>query len=239
MAICSLIRGFARGVPLALATVFAVHVAAAPTLPADVTQAVEALLETHAFETPYPVEYDIKPLDRRLRLKPCDTELTAGFRDARRTEGSTHVEVSCSDSVAPWRVHVSVVVRVWVDAVAATSPIARGATVTAADLELVKSERSRLYQGYFERIEDVVGLSAAMPLRNSQILNARHLRAPFLVNKGQRVTILARGGQIEIRAQGQALDNASQGQRVTVRNLTSGRVVDGVAVKRGTVQVPL
>ncbi|MEM9604228.1 MAG: flagellar basal body P-ring formation chaperone FlgA [Pseudomonadota bacterium] len=239
MAIRSLLQGFARGVPLALAALFAAQLNAAPTRPVDVTQAVEAFLTAHEFETRYPVEYDIKPLDRRLRLKPCDAALTADFRDARRTEGSTHVEVRCDDSVAPWRLHVSVVVRVWVDAVAATSPIARGATVTAADLQLVKSERARLYQGYFERVEDVVGLSTAMPLRNNQILNARHLRAPFLVNKGQRVTILARGGQIEIRAQGQALDNASQGQRVTVRNLTSGRVVDGVAVKRGTVQVPL
>ncbi|MEM6988040.1 MAG: flagellar basal body P-ring formation chaperone FlgA [Pseudomonadota bacterium] len=204
----------------------------------DINSTVDAFLSQYNFDTHYPVEYDIKALDRRIRLKPCSEPLDTSFRDQRRTEGLTHVQVACKGE-APWRIHVSVTVRVWVDAVTARSPIARGASLTASDVELVKSERSRLYQGYFKTIDDVVGLTAAMPIRNDQIVNARHLRAPYLVNKGQRVSIMARDGHIEIRAVGHALDNATRGQRVTVRNTSSGRVVDGVAVARGTVEVPM
>lgn len=211
---------------------------AASTTPADITRTVDGFLKNHDYGSRYPVEYDIKTLDRRLRLKPCNTPLSARFRDDRRTEGAVHVRVECEGD-SPWHLHVSATVRVWVDAVAVSTPVARGATLTAQDLTYVKAERSRLYNGYFKSIEEVTGLSAAMPLQNDQIVHARHLRAPYLVNKGQKVTILARSGQIEIRARGQAMANASQGQNVTVRNMESGRVVDGVAVSRGTVQVPL
>lgn len=232
------IRSFCLALSVASTGIFSAPAASAATSTDEIIATVDRFLKQHDFSSPHPVEYAIKPLDRRLRIKDCELPLQASFRDERRTEGPTHVQIACNGA-APWRLNVSVTVRIWIDAVVAKTPIARGTTLTAQDVMLVKSERSRLYQGYFESIDDVVGLTAAMPLRNDQLINSRHLKAPYLVSKGQTVTILARNAQIMIRARGVAMSNATQGQRVTVRNTSSGRVVDGVAIQRGTVEVPM
>lgn len=203
-----------------------------------IQDAVESFVTQYDYGSNYPVELGIKPLDKRLRLRACPVPLQARFRDPQRVSGNTHVQVDCATDT-PWKMHVAVTVRVWTDAVVAAQPIARGATVSEDDLRYLKVEKSQLYHGHFTDIKDVVGLAAAMPLRNDQVVNSRHLRAPYLVNKGQRVTILAISGNIAIRANGTAMANASRGQSVTVRNTDSGRMVDAVAVDTATVRVPL
>ena len=227
---------------IVMATV-CVALACAPARASDNTaqaihDAVESFVQGYDYGSDYPVELDVKQLDKRLRLRSCPVALQARFRDTRRVSGNTHVQVECQTET-PWKVHVAVTVRVWTDAVVAARPIARGSTVAADDLRYHKVEQSQLYHGYFNAIEDVVGSAATMPIRNDQVVNSRHLRAPYLVSKGQRVTILAISGSIAIRATGTALANASRGQPVTVRNTDSGRIVDAVAVDTATVRVPL
>ncbi len=213
-------------------------VQASPVTPDRIHQAVEQFVAAHDFESPYPVDLTVKRLDNRLRLKPCDSALEVRFRDDQRESGNTHVEVACM-SQAPWKIHVAVNVKVWTDAVVASQPIARDSTLSASDVQFLKVDQSTLYHGHFSDLEDVIGLTAATPIRGDQILNARHLRAPYLVNKGQRVTILAISGNFAIRTNGTALANASRGQNVKIKNSDSGRIVDAIAVDRATVEVPL
>jgi len=59
------------------------------------------------------------------------------------------------------------------------------------------------------------------------------------VRRGQRVTLIASAGGIEVRAQGEAVADAMPDGRVRVLNLNSHRVVEGRVESRDSVRVSL
>lgn len=58
-----------------------------------------------------------------------------------------------------------------------------------------------------------------------------------LIRRGELVTLLSRGGAIEVRAQGKALGDGALGDSIQVQNSSSGRVVGGVVRAAGQVEV--
>ena len=65
------------------------------------------------------------------------------------------------------------------------------------------------------------------------------LAADVLVRRGQRVTLVAMAGGIEVRAAGEAVADAGPDGRVRVLNLSSRRVVEGRAEAGDRVRVSL
>jgi flagella basal body P-ring formation protein FlgA len=65
------------------------------------------------------------------------------------------------------------------------------------------------------------------------------LAADILVRRGQRVTLIATIGGLEVRAQGEAIADAGPTGRVRVLNLASRRIVEGQVESREQVRVSL
>jgi flagella basal body P-ring formation protein FlgA len=65
------------------------------------------------------------------------------------------------------------------------------------------------------------------------------VQARDLIAKGQDVTILATGANIQVRMAGVALQKGQQGERIDVQNSSSGRTVQAVILDGGTVQIQL
>ena len=65
------------------------------------------------------------------------------------------------------------------------------------------------------------------------------LNADVLIRRGQRVTLVAAVGGLEVRVQGEALTDAQPDGRIRVANLTSRRVVEGQVESRDSVRVGL
>ena len=66
------------------------------------------------------------------------------------------------------------------------------------------------------------------------------LLAPdLLIKRGQRVTLVAAAGSLEVRAQGEAVADAQADGRVRVLNLTSRRIVEGQVEGRDSVRIGL
>jgi flagella basal body P-ring formation protein FlgA len=63
------------------------------------------------------------------------------------------------------------------------------------------------------------------------------LRAPAIVERGQLVTLYWQAGGLKVSARGEARSAAAADGRVRVRNLSSGRDVDGVVREDGQVEV--
>jgi flagella basal body P-ring formation protein FlgA len=63
------------------------------------------------------------------------------------------------------------------------------------------------------------------------------LLADVLIRRGQRVTLVAAAGGLEVRAQGEALTDAQPNGRVRVMNLNSQRPVEGQVESRDIVRV--
>jgi flagella basal body P-ring formation protein FlgA len=163
-------------------------------------------------------------LDPRLRLALCPAPaafLPSGAVVAARTT----VGVRC---IAPlWSIYIPVSVESELPVLVLRQPALRGASLTAQDVE----SQSRRVPGFAANyIVDNAGL-AGRHLRNAAApgtpLTTDLLVPDIIIKRGQRVTLVASTGGIEVRAQGEAIADATPAGRVRVQNLASQKIVEG------------
>lgn len=184
-------------------------------------------------------EVSITPLDPRLRLAECDKPLQ-GFApgSSQRGGGTLTVGVRCEGS-SPWKVYVSARIQVFRPVAVTLRPLPKGSPINLADIELQERDISRLTDGFFTDPHSVAGMLTKRPLGNGEILTVSNLQAPTLVSKGEKVRIVARPGSFEVIMMGEALRAGGQGERIPVRNLSSGRIIEGFIRRAGEVEVVL
>ncbi|NNE63328.1 MAG: flagellar basal body P-ring formation protein FlgA, partial [Gammaproteobacteria bacterium] len=62
---------------------------------------------------------------------------------------------------------------------------------------------------------------------------------PRIISRGQRVTILARVGGMEVRTSGKALAHGAAGERIAVQNIKSRQKLEGTVLASGEVKIDL
>jgi flagella basal body P-ring formation protein FlgA len=87
--------------------------------------------------------------------------------------------------------------------------------------------------GYF----NVSGMLAARRIPAGSVITRSDLKAPAVVHRGQRIRIELRASSVSVSTAGEALGDAAVGQMVTVRNLRSGRRLQGRVRAPGLVEV--
>lgn len=179
---------------------------------------------------------DVGPLDGRLHLARCDTELTAFAPLGARSVGNTTVGVRCNGA-RPWSLYVPVTIRVFGDAVVAVRPLAVGMVLTAQDVRVTQVELGNAYASALTDPQRAVGKVLRRPLLTDAVVTVDSLDEPRLVRRDEQVTLLAEGAGIEVRMTGQALADGTSGELIQVRNLVSKRVVEGIVVSAGLVRV--
>jgi flagella basal body P-ring formation protein FlgA len=116
----------------------------------------------------------------------------------------------------------------------ATHQIARGATLTADDIEL---RDSTMHPGTpIDTNEVVPGWITRRVINAGEILRAPAVEPPNVVTANQPVEVEWADGNIRLTLRGIAMRNAPIGSRVTVR-MESGRRVDGTVVGTARVRI--
>jgi len=82
-----------------------------------------------------------------------------------------------------------------------------------------------------------VGLTASRPISAGAIITNQLLVASKAVQRGQTVTLVTDGEGISVRMAGRALSDGLVNQRVRVVNLSSGKIVEGIARSAQTVEI--
>jgi len=177
-------------------------------------------------------------LDSRLRLKVCTSPLEAFMPPGGRIMGNTTVGVRCPDD-GGWNIYVSARVDVFGPVLIARQPLARGVAVQDSDLELVERNLANLPYGYYTDSQPIAGMLVKRTIAAATVITPQMLQAPKLVKRGQRVTVIAESGALNIRSVGKALGDGKAGDTISVRAEGSQRVVDGVVVSRGVIKVTL
>ena len=167
-------------------------------------------------------------LDPALRLPRCGAALVA------RVQGSNSVEVGCPDG---WRLFVPVRVRRSQTVLVLSRGIAPGETITADAFVPETSDASRIVGAAVADPAQAVGRVARRTLSAGAVLSATDLVAQRLIRRGDNVALVSRRGGVEVRVVGKALGDAGESERVTVENLSSRRVVQGVVGPGGDVWV--
>jgi flagella basal body P-ring formation protein FlgA len=104
----------------------------------------------------------------------------------------------------------------------AVNPIARGAVITAADVELqslesVPATTSR--RAPVASVEELIGMEARQAIAPGDVIFTDKVQAPVLVKRGEIITVVSQGGGIRVRTTARARQNGARGELVQVESL--------------------
>ncbi len=115
--------------------------------------------------------------------------------------------------------------------------MAQGELVGEADITWIRQPRDRMQAGVVVEASEIVGKSLRRAIAPNQAVNARDVREPVVVAKGQAVTILLQTETMSLTASGKALSDGAQGELVRIVNTSSNRVIEAVVAGPNLVAV--
>jgi flagella basal body P-ring formation protein FlgA len=178
-------------------------------------------------QAPGAVTVNVGALDSRLRLAPCASPLKVSLPAGATFRERMTVAVSCTAS-SSWTVYVPIAIETQTPVLVLRRAANRGARLTADDVEM----QTRVVQGtgasYLTDVAELGGRTLKRPLGPGAALTIDAMMDDMVVKRGQRVTLLAAVGGLEVRAAGVAMNDAAARGRVKVQNITSNRIVEGV-----------
>jgi flagella basal body P-ring formation protein FlgA len=134
-------------------------------------------------------------------------------------------------------VHVRATVTAEVALPVLTAAMNRGDIIGPGDVEWRPQQVSRALVGYLVNDQKIMGKELRKHLRAGSPLRASDLMSPQIVDRGQTVDLVAQSAGLVVNMQGKALANGSEGDRLLVKNLSSGKRVEGLVLASGTVLI--
>ena len=206
------------------------------------TAALEALVRASAeHELPAPRQNErlaIGPISTGMKLRRCAGPIDAGAAPGLKTPGRVLIELRCA-SPSAWHVYVPVRVIGTTRAVRAAHALVAGTVLTAADLSVEQHDVTDLPTGYLEDPAIAIGMTAGRAIAGGTLLTNQQLLGAKAIVRGQSVTLIAGVDGISVRMPGRALSDGFVNQRVKVENISSGKIVEGIARSQQVVEIVL
>jgi flagella basal body P-ring formation protein FlgA len=177
--------------------------------------------------------HDSNPLNSSAQLPACSQPLQVSS-DSSSLLNRQRLTLRCNDQPG-WSVVVSSQASIFLPAVFARQTIERGHTISAEQLSLQELDIGKAPRGFFNRLDQVVGMGAKRRIRANQALSPNVLATPLLVRRGQQVKILASHDGISASTLGEALENGGLDAVIRVKNLSSGKTIDSKVLEAGVV----
>jgi flagella basal body P-ring formation protein FlgA len=178
------------------------------------------------------------PIEAHVRLERCRQPISPLVSAGTHMRDRILVELRCPGA-PPWHIYVPVrVVGTSVVTIAARAIVA-GSVLTDKDVRVEQRDIPELPPGYLDDPTVAVGLTAARPISSGAVITNQFLLGAKAVQRGQTVTLVADSGSMSIRMAGRALTDGLINQRVKVENLSSGKVVEGIARSEQVVEIVL
>lgn len=180
----------------------------------------------------------VGPIEAHLQREKCGRPIKPVVASPQHMKDRVLIELRCQDP-KPWHIYVPVrIVGTSPVAVAAHAIIA-GTVIKASDLKTEEHDISELPLGFLDDPSIAVGLTASRPIAGGAYLTNQQLVAAKAVQRGQSVTLIADLGGMSVRMAGRALSDGLMNQRVKVQNLSSGKIVEGIARSEQIVEIIL
>ncbi|WP_280539330.1 flagellar basal body P-ring formation chaperone FlgA [Chromohalobacter sp. 11-W] len=149
-------------------------------------------------------------------------------------QGRVMVGVHCSNDerVRYVQARVSASVRFLV----ASTAIKRGERLSADMLDWERADVSRRPRNALDDPNQAIGKVVTQRLVEGMALRGDRLRQPYLVHRGESVTLIAGGEGFSVTREGEALNNGGKGDSVRAR-MPDGKVLRGQVDSRGRLAV--
>lgn len=168
----------------------------------------------------------------------CQQPIESSVAPGVAMNGRVMVELRCNAG-ARWHLYVPVKVIGTTPVVITTHALVAGTPLTARDLRVEERDAVGLPPGYLNSADIAVGLTASRAVSQGEVLTNQELLGTRAVQRGQEVTLVASDGTISVRMAGRALSDGFINQRVRALNLSSGRIVEGVARSDQVIEINL
>lgn len=167
-------------------------------------------------------------IDSRIRLRQCAKALeTFAAPGSVPTIGRSVVGVRCRGPVN-WKIYVGVTIERQDSVVVVRHHMNRGDLLASVDLDVVQMQVSRLGRGYYRLPAAAIGKRLKQAIGAGEPLSPALLSVANIVKRGQQVTLAAGAAGVGITVLGVAAMDGAMGDRIRVKNLSSGRQVEGI-----------
>ncbi|UJQ95418.1 flagellar basal body P-ring formation chaperone FlgA [Mariluticola halotolerans] len=112
-----------------------------------------------------------------------------------------------------------------------------GAVLSPDDIEMRPISLRYADSAGIAPVEALVGKALKRPARAGMLLAASNVAEPQVIGRSDMVTLYYRKGPLNLTVKGQALNAAARGETVAVLNLVSKKIVNGIAVEPGAVEL--
>ncbi|MBI5557539.1 MAG: flagellar basal body P-ring formation protein FlgA [Deltaproteobacteria bacterium] len=123
--------------------------------------------------------------------------------------------------------------------VIASRPLPKNGIINSDDVKTDFRDISMLGGDLIRSPEQALDKQTNKSLRTGDILFGQLLNNPPLVKRGDRVTILAKRGSVQVTVPGEVKNTGARGETVRVKNLMSHRVLDARVVEEKLVEIDL
>ncbi|WP_295872342.1 flagellar basal body P-ring formation chaperone FlgA [uncultured Zhongshania sp.] len=176
----------------------------------------------------------VQALDPRTKLAQCPAKLEAFLSAGAKIKRRTTVGVRCNGN-KPWKIYLPVTVEAFANVMVARHPIAPNTTISERDISWSQRDISALGYGYLQSLGDRGGYTSRRSIAQGAVLTPNMVTASSIVNKGQRVQLNSNTGPVSVSMMGIALQNGALGSRIMVKNLNSGKQLEGVVASENVV----
>jgi flagellar basal body P-ring formation protein FlgA len=178
------------------------------------------------------------PIEPHLQLEKCIRPIKPVVASPQHMRDRVMIELTCQD-VKSWHIYVPVRIVGTSSVAVAAHAIVMGSVLKPSDLKTEEHDISELPLGFLDDPAIAVGLTASRPIAGGAFLTNQELVAAKAVQRGQSVTLIADAGGMSVRMAGKALSDGLMNQRVRVQNLSSGKIVEGIARSEQIVEIIL
>lgn len=178
----------------------------------------------------------VGPIAAYVQLERCSLPVTPVVGPGAQMRDRVLVELRCA-GVRPWHIYVPVRVVGISPVTVAARAIVAGSVLADNDVRVEQRDISELPPGYLDDPAVAIGLTASRPISSGAVITNQLLVASKAVQRGQMVTLVAEAGGLNVRMSGRALSDALVNQRVRVQNVSSGKIIEGIARSEQVVEI--
>lgn len=170
------------------------------------------------------------------QLAACPSPLKAMSAENGRVNLSRlRIDLRC-EGTPGWNSSVTVKPDISMPVVMANATLERGHVVSEEDLTLKKYNVTGARSDIVWRVGDVVGLTVKRRLREMTPITQSMLEAPVMVERGQRVAMIASQDGVTAQTTGFAMKKGRRGEIIKVKNESSGQQVSARVTDFGVVK---
>ncbi|MDX8392195.1 MAG: flagellar basal body P-ring formation chaperone FlgA [Mariprofundaceae bacterium] len=128
------------------------------------------------------------------------------------------------------RWYVPVRVHWWAKVMVARRDIPARTRLNASQLKLQRTDMAGVTASWWQHPAALNGTRSTRPIAAGKAVLSSYITRPSLLKHGDRITLIAHIGGVQVMATGKVLKNAGAGDRVRVQNLRSKEIVQATII---------